>query len=512
MAQTARLPLIGNINTRVGVNDQLPGVSAIVGEAIVGMVVVGTTPVASSKDQRFINFFPIVYANKVSGQQTVYMVKRPGFAEHEQPQAGSPGSAIHVWAGQGDGSKVISAFGSAKSSLYDGTTKLVTNNTDTTTISGVATGITETLVSGTPTLLISSSDSTAWYYQNAGTVTKVTSASFPGNAGKTLAGTFAHLDGYAFIMTTDAGIYNSALNSVTTWPAINVLSARTDSEVGVGCVRWRRYIVAFTQRTVRFFRHFQADVGTPLVREDDLTQKIGLCNANAIVEHASDLYWVGANPQGGIGVYTLSSGLRKISTPAIDVKLQLAGSANISCAVFSIFGTAHVFIRASTLTLAYCIEQDFWYEVSGPEMLWTRSAATSIGSGLVCYALSTVSTSGKTYILSPSQNVFQDDGATYTGSIITAPVDMDTDGWKKWIKLAVIADREVEQSDLSVSWSDDDYQSFNTANARTLDLSSSLTHARRLGRSKRRIWRFDHSADTPARIRAVEITYKRTGA
>jgi hypothetical protein len=500
-----RLPLVGSINTRIGTNDQLPGASAIVGESIVGLTKVGTTPTGSSKDQRFINCFPVYYTNPATQSRTFYLMKRPGFAANSTPQAGSIGNAIMVWSGQGTGAKVISAFGATNSSIYDGTIQLVTNAGDTTAITGKATGITETKVSDTPTLLISSSDNTAWHYQASGTVTKVTSSGFPGNASKTLAGTFAHLDGYAFIMSTDGDIYNSDLNSVSGWTASNRINASAYPDQGVACIRWRNQIIGFGTQSMEFFHNAGNAAGSVLSRNASQSQKIGLCHANSITSFRDTLFWAGSGPEGGIGFYMLSDGVKRISTPAIDVKLTLAGASNISCSVYVYAGSTHVFVKAATLTMAYCVESDFWYEIAGSVPLWERSAAVSVGANVVAYGISTTNTSGKVYVLSPSSAVFRDDGAAYTATVITSPVDANTNRKKQWNTIDVVSDREVVTSPLSISWSDDDYQTFNTANARTVDLSQASRRSYRLGVSAQRVWRFDHSANSPMRIRAVEI-------
>jgi hypothetical protein len=137
--------------------------------------------------------------------------------------------------------------------------------------------------------------------------------------------------------------------------------------------------------------------------------------------------------------------------------------------------------------------------------LWERSAAVSVGTNVVAYGISVTNTAGKVYVLSPSSAVFRDDGAAYTATVITSPVDANTNRKKQWNTLDVISDREVVTSTLSISWSDDDYQSFNTASARTVDLSQASRRIYRLGMSAQRIWRFDHSANSPMRIRAIEI-------
>lgn len=503
-----RFPLVGSVNTRMGSDDLLSGQSGIAGEAIVGIAKVGVSPDGSSKDQRMINCFPIFFANPFSENRSSYLVKRPGWATHSTPQASSAGSAILVWSGQGSGNKVISAFGGTNSSIYDGASRLTTNNADTTVITGVASGITETQISGTATLLISSSDSTAWYYQAAGTVTKVSDSDFPGNAGKTIAGTFAHLDGFAFVMTTDGYIYNSDLNSVTSWTAANFIATGTYPDGGVACVRWRSFIIGFGPQTMEFFYNGGNAYGSPLLRNAGMTQKVGLANANAYAANGDAIFFAGSSPEGGISVYQWNGELTRVSTPSIENKLILAGPSNLSLSVAPFYGTTHLLVKAKTATYAYCVDSNTWYEWASGESIWDRTAALSVGSSMSVFGLSTTATSGRVYVLNPASRVFTDDGMAYTATFISAPVDAGSNNRKRWKTLSVIADVDSTSSNLTVSWSDDDYQTFNTATSRTISLNGGTGRIHRAGNSRQRIWRFDHSNNTPLRIREVELEFE----
>lgn len=500
----ARIPLIGSYNTRVGATNALSSASGVVGVGLVGAMIVNGGTGQADKDQRFINCFPAVVRNPLSGKPTVYLMKRPGFASNATPQAGSIGNAILVWSGQGSGGKVMSAFGATNSSIYEGTTRLVTDNGgDTTIITGKATGITETSLSNTATLVISSSDNTAWYYQDSGTVTKITDAQFPGNNSLTLAGTFAHLDGYAFIMATDGNIYHSDINSLTAWGGLYI-GANTYPDKGVACIRHRNRIIGFGPQSMEFFYNAGNTVGSPLSRIDNLAQQIGLVNADALVNWRDSLFWAGSSPQGGVAVYTMSdTAPQRISTAEIEQQLVLAGTSNISLSVVSYFGRMHLYVKASGSTFAYCVESQSWYEIVGAVPLWTKTSAVSVGSTIATYAVSNVSTSGKTFIVNPAAHVFRDNGEVYTATMRTSQIDLGTNKRKTWRELDIIGDVEESTSNLSVTWTDDDYNTY--ADARTVDLSSNLRQLKRLGNSRRRAFAFAHSANTPMRIEAMEI-------
>lgn len=497
--QQYRYPLAGPYNTRVV--SVLPAVSGVVGSGIVGIMIVGKTATTSNKDRRFINCWPETVPNKVNGTNTIYLVKRPGFAALNTPQSGSIGNAIMVWSGQGSGTKVISAFGATNSSIYDGTTQLVTNNGDTTVITGRATGITETSISNTPTLAITSSDNTAWYYQDAGTVTKITDSDFPGNASKTLAGTFAHMDGYAFVMDTTGNIWNSDINTLTAWSASSSIPCNSYPDVGVGCIRRGSFIIGFGTQSIQFFRNVGNASGSVLQRVEEMTIKIGCIGANAIATVGDNVYWTGSTPEGGLSVYRLSDGIKSVSTPEINRTLQIAGADNVTVTAAKIYGRSFVIVKASTLSFIYCEEEDSWSELSSNQgILWTKCSGVSTGTSQVTYSISNTLTSGKVYVIDPSNYVYTDDSVTFTA---TAQSALMGDGRIRsfYYDMALLADQEQTSSPVSVFVSDDDYDTATLIG--TVDLSDARPRLNRCGAAYRRSWIFQHSANTPFRIEAM---------
>jgi len=187
MGKEFKIPLAGSYNTRVTQTNALSSASGIVGLGVWGVFVWGASVQSTDKDQRFINCFPETVVNQYTGSRTIYLVKRPGWASLNTPRTGHIGTAIMVWSGSGAGTAVITAFGNTDSNIYNSTTNLGG-------ITGKATRITETAISAVPTLAVSSTDSTGWYYDaGVGVMTQISDGQFPGNAGKTLAGTFAHV-------------------------------------------------------------------------------------------------------------------------------------------------------------------------------------------------------------------------------------------------------------------------------------------------------------------------------
>lgn len=489
------VPFTGQYNTRIAQSNAASGESGVIGVGIVGDFIVGASIQASDKDERYINCF----STKMGSKE--YIIKRPGMAALNTPQSGSVGSAILVWSGQGGGTKVMTAFGATNSSIYDGTSRLTTNAADTTAITGKANGITETEISGTATLFITSGDSTGWYYQDGGTVTKVTDAQYPGNDSKTVVGTAAHMDGYTLVMTQDGYLYASDVNSVTAWTNTSRKQTNAYPDKGVGCVRFKTMIAAFGTQSVEFYEN-KGLTPFPFLRVTPMTQKIGAISADAIGEISDTLFWVGATPQGGLSVFQFDGSMARISTPEQDFQLVLAGPTNISVTTLRFYGRSFVLVKANTTTYVYVLEDKRWHEWTSTTPLWYKAAGLSTGTQILTYSISNISTTGKVYVVNPASLVFTDDSVAYTATFQSMADDGGTPNVKFYDDISIVADKEPSSSTLTISYSDDDYETFTTAG--TVDLSDSVRRLVALGSSNKRAWKGTHSANTAMRIERLQ--------
>lgn len=487
-----KIPLAGSYNTRVAATNVLSSSSGVVGVGIIGLMIVGLTGTTTTKDQRFVNCFTERVSNPFIGKTTVYLVKRPGFASSSTPEAGSIGNAILVWTGSSG--KVMSCFGATNSTLYDGTTGKGA-------ITGKARGLTETFVGASvATVAISSSDSTGWYYDVAtGAATKITDADFPGNASLTTVGNFAHMAGFSFIMDTKAQIWNSDVNSLTAWTASAFITASSYPDVGIGVVRKGDKIMAFGTESVQFF--YNAGLApAPLLPIEPMTIRVGAISADAITEIGDTVFWAGSSPQGGVGIYQYGTGAQRISTPEIDSILLLSGAGNISLSAAKFYGRSFVIVQAGSVTFVYCIEEKAWHEWASTTPLWYKCAGVSTGSSQVTYAISKNSTSGKVFTINPASLTFQDNGAAFSAIWQTSLLG---EGNKRtfWDEVEIIGDRQTSASAMTISYSDDDYQTYTTLG--TVDLSDARPRLTRCGSAYRRAWVGTHSANTPMRIEAL---------
>jgi len=485
------LQFSGGYDTRLSANSGATSTSGYVDVAIVDLAVVeGGANNSMNKDSRFINCYPVTMTDGYGRKKTA-IIKRPGWSTLNTPAAGYAGEELMVWTGSGSGQDVIAAFGETNSTIYKNAVSIGA-------ITGECTGLSETFIGTTPTILASGSDSTGWYYDaGVGVMTKITDVDFPGNAGKTIAGTFVNMHGYAFIMCTDSTIWASDLNSVTAWTATSFDTASDYPDRGIGLVRNKNLIIAFGTESMQFFQNAGL-TPFPLAKVSSMTAKVGAISYEAITQISDVVFWAGSTPQGGISIFQFDGGIKRISTPEIELHLAVVNFSSISLTSIRMQGRSFVLVRAYSQTYVYCIESDTWHEWSSTTPLWHKCAGTSVGASQLNYAISHTSTSGKVYIMDMNSYVFTDDGYSYTASIQGPSDDMGTRRKKFFSELEIDADKETSTSTLTISYSDDDYQ--NTYTWGSVDLSDNRPRATRLGSATRRAWIFTHSSNTPMRL------------
>ena len=167
-------------------------------------------------------------------------------------------------------------------------------------------------------------------------------------------------------------------------------------------------------------------------------------------------------------------------------------------------GRSFVYVNTGTYTLAYCLEEHSWFELSAINKLWGKCAGASVGANLYNYCISTSYASGKVYKMDQSNFTYQDDGVSIQSSVILPTWDAGTAKKKFVSNVELIADIESSSSPIEISYSDDDYQSFTSLG--TIDLSTSRPRLTRAGSTRKRAWKFTHAANTPFRLEALEVT------
>lgn len=495
-----RIPLVGQYSNRSPSTSGLTA-SGIIGLGIIGTMIIGSTGTITggTKDQRFINCIFEKIKNTFTGKEKYTVSKRPGWPFYNSGtalKANHSGSAVRVWSGKGDGDTPVWAFGNTNSEIFVGTSSIGS-------ITGKVREIAETIIGTTPYLLFSSTDSTGWYYADGGALTQITDAQFPTNT----VGGFVCMNGYTYIMDSSGNIWNSDLNSVTSWTSTGVIVAQMYPDRGIGLSRYKNQIVAFGRDTIEFFSDVGNPTGSPLAPTQQAFIKLGCVGFASILPLGDSLYWISATEKGDISVYTLEGYTpKRISTPSVEKILQVSTISGLSLCGVMTFGKSQLLVPGNLTTFVYDIEDDIWSEWASTGIPWSRTASTTGGTS-VTYGISTqtTDTSGKGYFMNEANIVYQDAGTNFTMTIQTSKVDLDTIKRKFGIKLWLVGD-VAANSTISVQWSDDDYATWSTA--RTITMSNANQYLSGLGQWRRRAFKFTNSDAYILRLEAMELEIK----
>lgn len=472
--------------------------------------------VADSKDQQFINCFPELNKNPVTGQGSIVLNKVPGTAASSDVAASATGSyGACVWnANSAAVAPVIFSY------LKSTGTSMMFFNTAGTQIGGdVATTnsclfMAETDISGTGNLTAVLTDSgtganEAWFFPEGGAWTQITDGDFPSS----ITPAHAHMDGYMFVMTEAGKIYHSDVNSLANWTSTSFLSANSFADNGVGLARYRNLIVGFGDTSAEFFYNAGNATGSVLSRIDNATLKVGAIRNTSgrgvgIMSIGNTVYWIGSDADTGRrGVYRLN-GMQpeKISNPAID-KLISNGVISSVIGAFNARGMAHIaFSGNSTSIFCFCLDTGFWWIRTPAGSLTITALTGSVDSNFYSKSYWSTSTNAKIYTVNPNSPVWTDNGSAYTMTAQTKALDHGTHKRKFFSRAALIGDTQSASSDVGVSFSDDDGANFSTPI--NIDTSTTQNWICGLGSAMRRAWKLTHAANTDCRLEALEIEYK----
>jgi hypothetical protein len=522
-------------------------------------------------DQQFLNCVFEKFQNPLTGQSAVKVYKRPSWASAGSTAASAGKALLAwTGLGTSGVTGLISAFDTPNSTLYRGTTSIgaitgVCNFLSETFISGTAVVVAissdntgwyypSDAGTGSPTFsgdttngsaVVNNIASTAGMYSGqsvsgtgipastriltvdsgtqitmnanataTGTVTitrspiaKILDADFPGNAGKTIVGNFAHLDGYAFILTQDGRVYQSDLNSITSWGANNYLTANQSTDTGVGLIRYKNRILAFGTSSMEVFRNVGNSTGSVLLGEHTAFSRYGAAAGGAILNMEDTIAWVGSGDQSGVGVYILD-GLtpKKISDAGLDLIMSTWTIANVKLGYGSVEGKRLLFLLPSTnetSAFVYDMDLSMWSIWVASENSLTRFpfaiATSALGNASVVYG-----------VAGNSASIWAMSSGTWSGfnsTMLTRPLDFGTSKRKIMRSLTLIGDTQVD-TQFTVEFSDNDFSSFGTSRALNTGPSSTPSKLHRLGQFVKRAIRVTATSAQRSGLEAIEIDYE----
>ena len=580
---TIRIPLVGSFNQR-GLD--------------------GNATLTLDIDQRFLNCtFDLVH-NPITKKTTVYVAKRLGWESEAIVAVGSASTGLIK---PQSFSSTVTAFGETNSTLYLGTISIgtitgralhftetvISNVTYVMVRSSDGTGwyypdgakddLTYIGDTHNGTAVIDSLDNTTGVYigqawsgtgiaAGARVLTVDSSSQVTLNANSSADGTditftkepiakildsdyittgtqisaFAEMDGYLFYVTNAGSIYNSDLNSVTSFAATGFQSPNMSPDPPIAIARHKNTIIVLGANSKEVYFNAENASGSPLKRIPQYFDRIGTLDQRSVVTLENEIYFVSSPYEGDVGVYQIKElQSKRISTPQVDRILgnisSTDGAAYLSA--FRMGGYSYISIFCSLASdgpasnlllesgdallledsdnilledtpaesasfirlLVYNIDLELWSEWDCDEATFIDSTATGIHNQII--ATSRVLTTGKIYTIHHEDDQsYQDDGSAYTMEVRTSKLDLGTSKRKRIYSIRLICDSDLTGT-AYLSWSDDDYATWSTP--RAFDLTSKEPKLSNCGSHKGgRAYKLTHSSNSAFRAEALEIEYE----
>ena len=476
---TQRIPLFGSIESR-DYKSFLDGVTAL------NMI---------QYDQGGTDVQYDILTDPIEGRKTGYFYPREALATSGVPASSGAGTAVHVWTG--NSGAIATAFGATNSTIYNAGASLGA-------ITGQAAFISEgqTLVPTVANLLVTNTaGGRGYFFPVGGALTEIVSANFPPKQTPALVttGPFVQMNGYTYIMCTNGQLWNSDYNTFVNWTGTSFISTIKKPDVGVGVARYQNALVAFCLTHTEFFFDAKNSIGSPLSFEAS-SLNLGCANQYAFVNIGETVAWYSTT--GGGAIYMLQGrSAVKISNAAVDRVLQFMNPALVRLNVMVSYSNPFLLVNSpvATFQMAYDMGSGTWslFRFAGNELTQSDTIPSSA-------TLSTV------YVGPTVTSYYQSSTAATTGNYLTAKFDAGTEKKKFLRSIRVIGAMGSTAADtISISWTDDDYETFSTA--RTIDLNAGeRPMLSRCGSFFKRAFRVTASNDTAgrlSRLAALELVY-----
>lgn len=442
-----------------------------------------------TKDARLVNCYIEVTKE---GELDIY--KRPGLASASVVADGQIGRGVFFWKGD-----LYSIFGST---LYrDGVS--VGTGLD------VGNGVYrfDSILGAVPKLILGDGDE-AYAYDVVGGLSATLNSIDSDYPATTVKG-FAYLNGPIYVTQPEAVVWGSKVNSVSVpgdWDPLNFIRAQIEPDDAVFTTKQLVYVVVLKQWTIEYFFDAGNPTGSPLGPVQGMKVAYGCAHGDSVQKINDVLFFLSVDQTASLQISSLDKGAHKIvSTPAIDRLLeQVAISSASEIFSWQLKLDGHSFyvvtLKANNLTLAYDITQDLWFQwtdSNGNYFPIVASAYDEFGNHILQHE-----NNGRLYIISP--NVYTDLNDPITVDIYTPNFDANTYRRKQLNIMKFVGD-QVEGSTIQVRFTNNDYQSWSAW--RTVDMGMKTPMLTNCGTFTRRAYHLRHTANTPFRIRALEVQY-----
>jgi hypothetical protein len=449
-------------------------------------------------DTDFFNVFVELVRNKEIGENDYHIVKRPGTnLFYTATDAESRGIYFNAdfqklyWV-VGDTLYIYNIATTSISNIYAGFFSTITGEvgfTDYLYDNGTQTVV---LTDGTSLKMLSSTD----------TVTTCTAPDLP----------VPHqpypvfLDGYIFLLKTGTGdLYNSNLNDPMLWTAGDFISCEILPDQSVRPIKLNNYIAIFGTNSIEYFWDAGNTSGSPLQRNDTPVKFNGYLGGYA--QWGNKAIFVGNNVEGQPDVFILQ-----------DLKMDGIGDVTLTRylgglnAQFDSYRGSMVAIAGHVFYVLYTgLNYTFVYDLT--TKLWTRwGYANSPYFDMVgCVNVKKSGSYSCYFIRQQNGSVYNmqeglgtDSSTSFTCRGITPNQTFDTYNQKYMSQVTVWCDRGITSTEtMQLSWTDTDYLTFSTP--RDINFFQERPSTDRLGRFRRRAFKWEYTGSGPFRIKGLEV-------
>lgn len=204
-------------------------------------------------------------------------------------------------------------------------------------------------------------------------------------------GRVVFLNGYLFVAKRGTQrIYNSEVGDFSTWTlANNYLDAEMHGDNIISLGVHRNHLVAFGERSIEFFYDGAIEIGSPLVRQEAYSVKVGaLQNQTAnsermdsFVNIANTLYFIGKQENGGVGLYKIDNfKIERLSDDYIDHVLSstnILSIASLGAFRFDFWGEPGVVLSFTFYSATPSVNTKVYFAYLPKEKIWSEIKISS---------------------------------------------------------------------------------------------------------------------------------------
>lgn len=440
--------------------------------------------------------YPELIKSPISDGKKYYLKKRPGLNSFNTGLPTGNAQGIYYWAANNSYYYVINGI------LYVNNGTVVGNFTS----SNVQVGFCEFRSDSTDQLFMCDGTN-AWVMGPTNSRVLITDPNFP----------TPHLpypiflDGYIFLAKAGTQtIYNSQLEDPTTWPSDGFIDAEMFPD-NIQCLsKVQNYIAVVGTQSIEWMYDNANSTGSPLQRNAPAVSQLGTPAAATVNQTEKELILVGQTGNGGRTVWVIDGFQPKeIANEPVREALDLEGTMIGNASAFTCQVSGHKFyvlnLVGARRTFVYDFEEQMWHEwqTGSTNNLFNYKYCADSGNGTP--VLLNYSVTGYSVQLNPT--VYTDNDIFIYCTVITTKLDMDTIMRKRIFRLSLNTDapQSGAGTPFSVSWSDDDYNTFTTPV--TMTLNGTYPTITQLGYTRRRAFRFDYSWSSDLRMESFELDY-----